>query len=242
MSETGRLCLVFGTSADPFHNGHRQLIIEATKALEKRGYQVDELVILPVYRRHNISEVAKNDLDRSFDDRLALCKIGASEVSVTLEKPEGWMTISRLEKDLSLATGTVNYTAESMRALRQFINPTFQLAFLVGSDSLNGEEPNLSHWHHLSDLLCTTTLVVCPREGFEPNIRYLDQLVQQGARIIELTEVKVKEISSSDIRAKLISGSDIAEVVRAGWLHQQALNYILTHHLIAHWRGSASRG
>ena len=60
------MILVFGTSADPFHLGHTELIVDAVHALEARGHDVQEVVILPVYRHHNIQEEFKKNLPYTF--------------------------------------------------------------------------------------------------------------------------------------------------------------------------------
>ena len=236
MAETSAFCLVFGTSASPFHRGHSQLIIESTHALERRGYQVSEVDILPVYRRHNVSDEIKARLEDSFEDRLALCEIGAKEINRALDKPENWVEVSRLEEALALETGEVNYTAESMAVMRGMLAPEVTLGFLIGTDSLSGETPNLLHWYNLEGLLRTTTLVICPREGFEPNLEFIEKLKQQGANLIYLEEVRVADISSSDIREKLVENSDLTVVVKSGWLSQEALDYILDHHLVELWQ------
>jgi len=236
MGETHSFCLVFGTSAAPMHAGHVELVVDAVQALERRDHQVDEVVLLPVYHRHNISEETKQSMQDTFEDRLALCQIAAQEISRELNKPDDWVEVSRLEEFLALESGQPNYTAESMSVMRAELDPAIQLSFLVGSDSLSGSTPNLSHWYHLDALLATTTLVVCPRDGFPVNLGHIEELKQRGGKIIHLEEVRVADISSSDIRAKLIESADPAVVIQLGWLSQPALDYILEHHLIEHWR------
>ncbi|MGB4594566.1 MAG: nicotinate-nicotinamide nucleotide adenylyltransferase [Anaerolineaceae bacterium] len=236
MVESDTFCLVFGTSAAPIHAGHIELIVDAVHAIERRSHQVDEVVILPVYRRHNISEETKQALQETFEDRLALCQIAAREITATLNKPADWVEVSRLEEALALETGKPNYTAESMAVMRAELDPKIRLSFLIGTDILSGEPPNLSRWYELNALLATTTFVVCPREGYPLNSGFMNELEQRGGKVIYFEEVRIADVSSSEIRVRLIETNDPAEVVRAGWVSQEAFDYILDHHLIERWR------
>lgn len=236
MGESSAFCLVLGTSAAPIHAGHIELVVDAVHGLERRGHQVDEVVILPVYRRHNISDEVKHSMQESYEDRLALCQIAARQIAQAVNKPADWVEVSRLEEALALESNRPNYTAESMAIMRAELDPSIRLSFLVGTDNLSGESPNLSHWYELDALLATTTFVVCPRDGFPPNRSFMDELGQRGGKMIYLEEVRIADVSSSEIRAKLTETSHPAEVVEAGWLSQEALEYILDHHLIERWR------
>jgi nicotinate (nicotinamide) nucleotide adenylyltransferase len=236
MVEAAAFCLVFGTSADPIHAGHIELVIDAVQGLERRGHQVDEVVILPVYRRHTVSDEKKHSMQESYEDRLALCQIAASQVARALGKPADWVEVSRLEEALALESDHPNYTAESMAVMRAELDPSIRLSFLIGTDNLSGESPNLTHWYELDGLLATTTFVVCPRDGFPPNRSFMEELEQRGGKMVYLEEVRIADVSSSEIRAKLNETSHPAEVVEAGWLSQEALDYILEHHLIERWR------
>ncbi len=53
-SDKRPLLLVFGTSADPIHAGHVRLVTGAVRALQARGEQVAEVMIMPVFRHHNL--------------------------------------------------------------------------------------------------------------------------------------------------------------------------------------------
>ncbi len=236
MADASRICLVFGTSAAPIHAGHVELVVDAVRALEARGHRVVEVIILPVYRRHNISDEVKHSMQDTFEDRLALCQIAARQIEQSLMKPVDWVEVSRLEEALALESGQPNYTTESMAVMRSNLDQGVRLSFLIGTDNLSGEIPNLSHWYQLDSLLDTTSLVVCPRDGFPVNIDYMEELARRGGELIYLEEVRIADVSSSEVRAKLIETDDPAEVVRVGWLSQESLDYILDHNLIDHWR------
>src|SRR5450830_57180 len=194
------LLLVFGTSADPFHEGHEALVVESVKALEKTGRRVSKVLIMPVFRHNNLQDDVKQFLPLSYEDRLAICELAAAEIETSLEPLIIPVQVSRLEQELALQSHKANFTSETMQALRLTTEESLELAFLIGIDPLTGAYPTFSHWHNLDLLLETTTLIICPRKGFNPNQTYLETLVAQGSRLILLENLDTPEISSSAIR------------------------------------------
>jgi nicotinic acid mononucleotide adenylyltransferase len=73
------------------------------------------------------------------------------------------------------------------------------LAFLLGTDSFSGEDPSLNHWFKLDEFLRLTALVVCPRQGFTPNLKFIASLEAKGAQSSARRGLG-PEISSSEIR------------------------------------------
>lgn len=234
--------LVFGASADPFHQGHTQLIINAVHALEKQtGLDVSSVVILPVYRHHNIRDDIKRSLPLTYETRFAICEVAAESISEALKDTTS-VSVSRLEEQIARQTNRPNFTAESLAIMRTQVDPSVEIGFLMGVDSLTGDDPSLGHWHKLNDLLSTTTLVVCPREGFEPNHDFIESLRQRGARLIFLEDVEVPDISSSGIRRRLESGEDPDNLVKESWLSRKAMDYILDNDIITIWKNLDARG
>ena len=125
---------------------------------------------------------------------------------------------------------------ETFARLREQTEPAICLAFLLGADSFAGENPPLNHWYNLDELLRLTALVVCPRQGFAPNQKFIDTLTAKGARIIFLDEVSAPEISSSEIRRELEIGTDPESLVQKGWLSPAAAEYIRRKRLAETWR------
>jgi len=64
------ILLVFGTSADPIHAGHVRLVTGAVRALQARGEQVAEVMLMPVFRHHNLQDMVKRSLPLTFEHRL----------------------------------------------------------------------------------------------------------------------------------------------------------------------------
>lgn len=236
MSTNQPLLLVFGSSADPIHQGHSALITSAARALSRRGWQVREVMIMPVYRHHNTQDAVKRSLPFTYEQRFELCQLAASGIARELAGTVERVSVSRLEEEIARDSHRPNLSVETFARLREQTEPTICLAFLLGADSFAGENPPLNHWYNLDELLRLTALVVCPRQGFAPNQKFIENLTVKGARIIFLDEVSAPEISSSEIRRELEIGTDPESLVQKGWLSPAAAEYIRRKHLAETWR------
>jgi len=229
------ILLVFGTSADPIHQGHIQLVAGAVRALQARGEQVAEVVLMPVFRHHNLQDAVKRSLPLTFEHRFDLSQLAAAEISRELAQPGVKISVSRLEEDLAMKSNRPNFTSETLASLRQQIDPGLKIAFLIGVDSFSGEEPNFVQWFQWERLLETSMLVISPRQGFEPNFGYLRTLEDQGADLVYLEELSIPEISSREIRARLEAGESPESLVSEGVISPGAADYIHKHDLVMLW-------
>ena len=236
MSTNQPLLLVFGSSADPIHQGHSALITSAARALSRRGWQVREVMIMPVYRHHNTQDAVKRSLPFTYEQRFELCQLAASGIARELAGTVERVSVSRLEEEIARGSHRPNLSVETFARLREQTEPAVCLAFLLGADSFAGENPPLNHWYNLDELLRLTALVVCPRQGFAPNQKFIENLTAKGARIIFLDEVSAPEISSSEIRKELEIGTDPESLVQKGWLSPAAAEYIRRKRLAETWR------
>lgn len=236
MSTNQPLLLVFGSSADPIHQGHSALITSAARALSRRGWQVREVMIMPVYRHHNTQDAVKRSLPFTYEQRFELCQLAASSIARELAGTVEHVSVSRLEEEIARGSHRPNLSVETFARLREQTEPAVCLAFLLGADSFAGENPPLNHWYNLDELLRLTALVVCPRQGFAPNQKFIENLTAKGARIIFLDEVSAPEISSSEIRKELEIGTDPESLVQKGWLSPAAAEYIRRKRLAETWR------
>lgn len=227
------MLLVFGTSADPIHQGHVQLVRDAVNALQKRGVQVREVLIMPVFRHHNIRDNVKRSLPLTFAHRFVLSETAANELQATLLLP---VSVSDLERELVWRGNRPNFTAETIAALREKIDPELEIGFLIGADSFSGSDPSFGHWHQWQELLQNTALVISPREGYEPNPSYLRSLREQGGHIFYLDELRVAHISSSQIRSRLENGEDPHLLASEGLLSQEVASYIIQNNLVEIWK------
>lgn len=242
---TKELMLIFGTSADPIHQGHVELIVDAAKALTQRGWKVAEVVIMPVFRHHNIRDGVKRSLTLTFEHRFTMCQLAAEALRGLLECTVEKVSVSDLEQELVWKSNRPNFTAETMEVLRKRTRTEIELAFLIGADSFTGDysyenetdrPPSLTHWYRWEDLVKDVTLVLSPREGFEPNPRFIQHLDQMGGRLVYLKEIKVMNISSRQIRARLESGTAPAVLAAEGLLSPEIASYLAKHDMINTWR------
>lgn len=227
------LLLIFGTSADPIHTGHVQLITDAVRALEKRDIRVREIMMMPVFRHHNIRDAIKRSLPLTFQHRFEICELAAAELC---EKLSCQVSVSSFERHLVETKNRPNFTAETMEALRATTDPDISLGFLIGADSFSGAEPGFQHWYRWQDLLKTTTFVISPREGFLPNYEYLRKLEEMGGILIYLSELQVLDVSSSNLRNRIIAGEDPDDLVKEGLLSPAIAGYIYEKNLSETWR------
>ena len=229
------ILLVFGTSADPVHQGHIQLVTGAVRALQARGEQVAEVMLMPVFRHHNLQDMVKRSLPLTFEHRYDLSHLAADEISRKLGQPDLKVSVSRLEEELAKQSNRPNFTSETLAALRQQIDPGFKIAFLIGVDSFSGNEPSFGKWFQWENLLETAMLVISPRQGFEPNLGYLQFLEDQGADLAYLEELSIAEISSREIRTRLEAGETPEVLVAEDLISPESAAYIRAHDLINAW-------
>ena len=229
------ILLVFGTSADPIHQGHTHLVESAVRALQTRGEQVAEVMLMPVFRHHNLQDTVKRSLPLTFAHRFDLSQLAAEEIKRNLEQPELNVSVSRLEEELAQKSNRPNFTSETLTSLRQKTDPGQKIAFLIGVDSFSGDEPNFGQWFEWDRLLETTMLVISPRQGFEPNFGYLQFLEDQGADLVYLKELSIPEISSREIRARLETGETPEALAAEDLISPESAAYIRAHDLIQVW-------
>jgi len=235
------ILLVFGTSADPIHAGHISLVVGAVRALQSRGGQVAEVMLMPVFRHHNLQDMVKRSLPLTFEHRFDLSQLAAVEIKRKLGQPELKISVSRLEEELAQKSNRPNFTSETLTSLRQQIDPGLKIAFLIGVDSFSGDEPNFGQWFEWDHLLETTMLVISPRQGFEPNFGYLDFLEDQGADLVYLAELSIPEISSREIRTRLETGESPESLADEDLISPESAAYIREHDLIGVWKALDSQ-
>ena len=235
------ILLVFGTSADPIHQGHIHLVEGAVRALQARGRQVAEVMLMPVFRHHNLQDAVKRSLPLTFEHRFDLSQLAAAEIKKELGQPGLEISVSRLEEDLAKKSNRPNFTSETLAVLRQQVDPGLKLAFLIGVDSFSGVEPNFEKWFEWERLIETTMLVISPRQGFEPNLGYLQLLEDQGADLVYLEELIVPDISSREIRARLEAGETPEILVDEDLISPESAAYIRAHELIRVWNALDSQ-
>ena len=100
MPENPELLLVFGTSADPFHLGHASLVVQAVKELAVRGQRTRQVVIMPIFRHHNILDNVKRSLPPTYQHRFDICQLFTEQIAADLGALVADVRVSDLERRL----------------------------------------------------------------------------------------------------------------------------------------------
>jgi nicotinate-nucleotide adenylyltransferase len=133
----------FGGSFDPPHRGHLAIARAATERLH-----LDRVVFAPVG-----TQPLKRDLAAaSFADRLAMVWIAIED--------DPRMEVSEI--DAPRATGTPNYTVDTIADFRKTLSAGDELYFLLGADSFL----TVKQWHRSVDMLMGCDFIVAGRPGF----------------------------------------------------------------------------
>ena len=206
-----RCALIFGLSANPVHFGHIELVIGAYENLLDLGYNVAQILIIPVYRRNPVGN-QKDDLPGTYEQRVSMCELAALEMCKI--NPNIDVSVSRLEAYLAQKSDNPNYTAETLTHLQSHGSPDLDLIFLISSELVSGVKPEFSQWYQTETILEVTSLAVCPRPGFCINQSYINKLTDNGGRFIILDNVQTPDISSAALRKRLQRGEDPLALAR----------------------------
>ncbi len=218
--------VVYGLSANPVHEGHITLVVQALQGLLARDFDVNRALLIPVYRRNPVC-APKDEVTDTYAERLRLSELAAAEIQTRLGEADAAVEVSEIEAHLARERETPNYTVETLGALQ--VLGYAPLIFLMSSDLFSGEDPELAHWHRPDRLVEMATLALCPRPGYPPNRDYLEELEAQGAQIVYLEDVRTPEISSSELRARLAAGTPPLALLEEGVLPESVALYLAAH-------------
>jgi nicotinate-nucleotide adenylyltransferase len=222
----------FGGTFDPPHRGH---IAIARAAITRLG--LDQVLVAPVAAQ----PLKVGSGHSSFEDRLAMVRLAVA----------GEPGLVASDVDAPLPGGRPNYTFDTLQRLRNRLQPTDELFFLLGADSFL----TLRRWHHCAQLLLFCDFIVAGRPGFslEQINAALPKGVQntgeareagytcftlvgrsgQSAKLFLLPDLD-QDISATEIRAALAEGSEletvltpsVAEYIRSHGLYRAARDTI----------------
>lgn len=215
--------LMFGLSADPIHRAHSDILIGAVKSLYQRGFFVEDVWIVPVYRRNPVGQDRKEGLPETFEQRLTICKIAAVAIAEALTPCKTTVTVSAIARDLAENSDQPNYDVHTLAAL---IKEGENWLYLLSSELLSGEPTEVSRWHEPQRLVRLARLVIANRPGYPINQHYLSELESEGARAIILDELPQSRISATAIRERLIAGEDPLTLADEDLLDKAVAQYI----------------
>jgi nicotinate-nucleotide adenylyltransferase len=148
----------FGGTFDPPHRGHLAIAQAAADRL-----RLDRVLFAPVS-----NQPLKHDSSvASFEDRVAMVKLAiADDVRFQVS------TIDRPRSD-----GRPNYTIDTIRRLKDSLEPQDHLFCLVGADSFL----SLPRWYRAAELMVACDFIVAGRPGFD--FHNAQRTLPQGLRV-----------------------------------------------------------
>ncbi len=186
---------VFGLTADPVHNGHAQVVINACRWADAAAVALQTCLLLPVYRPNLIA--GKREPVAAYAHRLAMCQILADTLSARVHRQ---VRVCEVEKRLQQSTGKPNYSHDTLSALRETHG---KLLFFVSSDHFSGAAPKFTLWHRWQNLLELSALLIHERPGAPVNQGFVQQLIESGADVHLVQHLPCVEVSSTQIRKML---------------------------------------
>lgn len=220
--------LVFGLSADPIHTGHVAMVAQSARRLTERGYDLAEILLVPVYRRNPVGST-KERLPDVFHQRFVMCGLAAREIARQLGIAPDLVRVSAIEAELARHRTRPNYTAETLAVLKARSAPGEGLLFLISSELVSGPNPEFARWHRPRKILKLSRLVVCPRPGYPLNRRFVQAMVLAGGEIVVLPHITTPDVSSTRLRRLLEGGLAPLALGHRGLMPMAVARYLTTH-------------
>jgi nicotinate-nucleotide adenylyltransferase len=201
LSEQSQRIGILGGTFDPVHRAHLMIA-----AVARQAAALDRVVLMPAGQPpHKESRTLSPAADR-----LAMARLAAAE---------GGFEVS----DLEIATPGVDYTVDTLRALRA-LNPADRLYFIIGGDSLM----MLDQWYRPDELLALAAFIAVYRPGnsLAELQAQRDRLVARFGGEVLLAEYPGMDISSTALRERAARGEDLSP-----WTPVAVAEYIREHNL-----------
>jgi nicotinate-nucleotide adenylyltransferase len=220
---------IFGGTFDPIHTGH----LRAARVAARR-FNLDRVLFVPSGNPPHKRKGRLTDFAHRYA-MVALACAGLPEfIPSLLEEPR--------------ADGSVQYSIDTIRAVRRRLNSKDSLYFLIGLDAFL----DLPHWKDPEQLLDLANFIVVSRPGFQLQeiLRVVPSRLidfEKAGRVngtvrLRRTTLRVlpgvhAAVSSSDIRQAIRKGRAVT-----GLLHPLVEEYILKHQFYRPFRMKARRG
>ena len=171
-----RTCL-FGGTFDPVHIAHISIAKEAL-----RRFQLDRILFIPAGNPPH-----KDGGVSPYEDRFRMVQIACAS--------DPRFEASRLEQGVARS-----YTINTVRLVRDQLDPQDEIFFLIGADAFD----EIETWKDWRDLIKLIDFIVVARPGREYKI-------PAGARVHRMDNLSLP-VSSSEIRGRLAAGEPTPEL------------------------------
>ena len=201
---------------------------QAYAGLRRLGETLGQAVFVPVYRRNPVG-TRKARLPETYEHRFAMCQLAAEIVADRVRVSSDTVTVSRVEARLAQDREEPNYTAETLEALQHTLEGRFELAFLISSELVSGDDPEFQRWHRVDLILERAALVICPRPDYPPNLDFVQSLRARDGRVFWLRDVRTTDVAARDLRARLSRGENPQALAAEGLLPPAIADYLERH-------------
>ena len=181
---------IMGGSFDPIHYGHLMLAEQI-----RTQFHLDKVYFIPVGNAPHKESGFMTD------------KMQRYEMTVLATMTNPGFAVSRIEID----SDTVSYTINTVKKLKEQLDPEDTLYFITGADAVI----ELETWMNYKELLSICKFIGATRPG-------IDRSKLEG-KIGELKQLYGADISITTVPALAISSTDIRERVQT----KQSIRYLL---------------
>ncbi|MCR4911837.1 MAG: nicotinate (nicotinamide) nucleotide adenylyltransferase [Bacilli bacterium] len=166
--------IIFGGGFDPIHNGHMNMAINASKALNAEVFFVPARIA--VWKSESIASPEQ--------------KIEMVELAIKEAGKEDVFHISDYEIKSNKET---NYSIETVKYFKS-LYPNDNLFLLIGTDQVNSFEK----WKEAEEIAKLATIIFFPRPGYELNQENIDhfKMKQIEGDLIEENSSSIRELKS----------------------------------------------
>lgn len=182
---------LLGGTFDPIHLGHLILAEEARLQLN-----LDRVFLLPAGEPPHKQGRPITPVEH----RIHMVELA------TVESPHLW--VSRIDADRP----GPHYSIDTVRLLRQALNPGTEIFFLMGADSLR----DLPNWYQPQELLAECTIAALTRPFVDVQWAKLEHTLPGIQKHVILLKMPALEIASTTLRERVRAGISIRfQTVRA---------------------------
>jgi len=183
---------VMGGTFDPVHLGHLAVAAEAVRELA-----LDEIIFMPAGHPYFKAQAKISPAE----DRVNMLKLAIAGL------PHYRISLIEIERP------GPSYAVDSMDKMRTQMDPSDELFFIMGWDSLL----TLYRWYEAGRLIRLCRIIAAPRPGYtRPDLSSLEKDLPGISKRAVVMDGPLVDISSTDIRKKARQGLSIDSLVPPG--------------------------